>query len=96
MSAELNHTIIPVRDPPASARFLAGILGLPVDPPLAHVAPVTLINGVKDAGITYYADPAGRQAGQVCTSDSGRRGACFRDPDGHLMEIIARTAKEQA
>ncbi|WP_217167790.1 VOC family protein [Streptomyces sp. AC512_CC834] len=44
---ELNHTIVPARDPQASARFLAGILGLSVGPPLAHFTPVTLANHVS-------------------------------------------------
>ena len=119
MAIELNHTIVPARDPKASAAFLAGILGLPVDPPASHFTPVTLANGVtldydhsdhvdthhyafqvsdeefeaafgriKDAGLPYYADPACRQAGQVYTSKNGRRGTYFRDPDGHLMEIL--------
>ena len=47
MTVELNHTIVPARDPQASARFLAGILGLDVDPPLAHFTPVTLANKVS-------------------------------------------------
>ncbi|MGH3157301.1 MAG: VOC family protein [Streptosporangiaceae bacterium] len=119
MPAELNHTIVPARDPQASAQFLAGILGLAVDPPVAHFTPVTLANGVsldfdrydrvdehhyafqlseeefeaafgriKDSGITYYADPGCRQPGQVYTSGNGRRGTYFKDPDGHLMEIL--------
>ena len=119
MAIELNHTIVPARDPKASARFLAGILGLEVGPPVSHFTPVTLDNQVtldydhadeviphhyafavsgaefeaafgriRDAGITYYADPACRQAGQVYTSKSGNRGTYFRDPDGHLMEIL--------
>ena len=46
MSIELNHTIVPAHDPLASAQFLAGILGLPVDPPLSHFTPVTLANRV--------------------------------------------------
>jgi len=33
MTIELNHTIVPARDPLASAQFLAAILGLEVDPP---------------------------------------------------------------
>jgi catechol 2,3-dioxygenase-like lactoylglutathione lyase family enzyme len=119
MAIELNHTIVPARDPEASAEFLAGILGLQVGPPVAHFTPVTLANGVtldydhydrvdehhyafavsaaefeaafgrvKDAGIPYYADPGCRQAGQVYTSTNGNRGVYFRDPDGHLMEIL--------
>jgi len=132
MAIELNHTIVPARDLKASAEFLAGILGLQVGPPVAHLGglrgvvppgkqstPVTLANGVtldydhydrvdehhyafavsaaefeaafgrvKDAGIPYYADPGCRQAGQVYTSKHGNRGVYFRDPDGHLMEIL--------
>jgi catechol 2,3-dioxygenase-like lactoylglutathione lyase family enzyme len=127
MSVELNHTIVPARDPKASAKFLADILGLAVDPPVAHFTPVTLTNGVsldfdhydhvdehhyafllgereweaafdriRDAGLPHYADPACRQAGQVYTGGNGRRGTYFRDPDGHLMEIIARAPGEPA
>lgn len=47
MAIELNHTIVRARDPKVSAQFLAGILGLPVDPPLSHFTPVTLSNGVS-------------------------------------------------
>lgn len=121
MTAQLNHTIVPSRDPQASAQFLAGILGLSVDPPLAHFTPVTLGNGVsldydraedfeshhyafmvsepefdaalariQDGGITHYGDPACREIGQVYESKrtEGQRGTYFRDPDGHLMEIL--------
>jgi catechol 2,3-dioxygenase-like lactoylglutathione lyase family enzyme len=47
MAVELNHTIVPARDPQASAQFLADILGLSVDPPVAHFTPVTLANAVS-------------------------------------------------
>ena len=47
---------------------------------------------IRDAGISYYADPACRQAGQVYTSKNGNRGTYFRDPDGHLMEILTVAA----
>ena len=127
MAIELNHTIVPARDPKASAQFLAGILGLQVGPPVAHFTPVTLANGVtldydhddhvaehhyafavsaaefeaafgrvKDAGIPYYADPGCRQAGQVYASKHGNRGVYFRDPDGHLMEILTPTEGKPA
>ena len=43
---ELNHTIVPASDPLASARFLAGILGIEVSPPVAHFTPVMLGNHV--------------------------------------------------
>ena len=117
--AELNHTIVPARDPGASAQFLADILDLPVDPPVAQFTPVSLANRVtldyletesfranhyaflvseeefdaafariQDAGVTYFADPACRKPGEVYTSGGTRRGAYFRDPGGHLMEIL--------
>ncbi|MEU9204896.1 VOC family protein [Streptomyces sp. NPDC048332] len=121
MTVELNHTIVPARDPQASAQFLADILGLGVDPPLAHFTPVTLANQVsldydqaddfephhyafmvseqefdtalariQHGGITHYGDPACRETGQTYHSKrpEGRRGTYFRDPDGHLMEIL--------
>jgi catechol 2,3-dioxygenase-like lactoylglutathione lyase family enzyme len=119
MPVELNHTIVPATDPEASAQFLAGILGLQVDPPVSHFTPVTLANRVtldydqsdrfdqrhyafmvsgaefeaafariQDAGLTYYADPACRQPGQTYHDRTGNHGVYFRDPDGHLMEII--------
>ena len=127
MAVELDHTIVPAHDPQASAQFLAGILGLPVDPPVAHFTPVTLANGVSldflqrddvnlhhyafqlsadeceaafgrstDRGITDYADPGCRQPGQVYPGQNGRRGTYFRDPDGHLMEILTPVNGETA
>jgi catechol 2,3-dioxygenase-like lactoylglutathione lyase family enzyme len=122
MSVELNHTIVPAHDPKASAQFLADILGLTVDPPVAHFTPITLANRatldydqqddfrshhyaflvsdeefdaafarIQDAGITFFADPACQQAGQIYRSH-GRRGTYFRDPNGHLMEILTPAA----
>ena len=122
MTIELNHTIVPARDPEASAGFLAGILGLPVDPPVAHFTPVTLANHVTldydqhdepeshhyaflvsdeefdaafdritERGVSFYADPACRQAGQIYRK-RGCQGTYFRDPDGHLMEILTPDA----
>src|SRR3989442_9643447 len=121
MAVELNHPIAPAGDPQASAQFLAEILGLPVDPPVAHFTPVTLANQVsldydqlddfephhyafmvseqefdaavariQDRGITYYGDPACQEEGQIYRSKryGGRRGIYFRDPNGHLMEIL--------
>jgi catechol 2,3-dioxygenase-like lactoylglutathione lyase family enzyme len=126
MPIELNHTIVAARDPQASAQFLAGILGLQVDPPLSHFTPVTVANHVtldydqsldtiqpchyaflasddefdaafariRDAGIDFFADPACRKAGQTYHRDSdGGRGVYFRDPDGHLMEILTGPAR---
>ncbi|HTX28347.1 MAG TPA: hypothetical protein VME19_15160 [Streptosporangiaceae bacterium] len=45
MTVELNRTIAPAYDPRAPAQFLAGILGLAVDPPLAHFTRVTPPHG---------------------------------------------------
>ena len=46
MAIELNHTIVPARDPQASARFLADVLGVEVGAPVSHFTPVTLDNHV--------------------------------------------------
>ncbi|GAA1976785.1 VOC family protein [Catenulispora subtropica] len=127
MSVELNHTIVPAHDPQASAQFLADILGLRVEPPLAHFTPVALANGVsldydradefephhyafmvgeqefdaalariQQSGITHYGDPACREIGELYHSRYviGRRGTYFRDPNGHLMEILTRGGAE--
>ncbi len=122
MTVELNHTIVPARDPEASARFLADILGLDIDPPVARFTPVTLANRatldylqresfdahhyaflvseedfdvvfgrIRGGGITFYADPGCQQPGQIYRSH-GRRGTYFRDPNGHLMEILTPAA----
>ncbi|HSV65511.1 MAG TPA: VOC family protein [Mycobacteriales bacterium] len=44
---------------------------------------------IEQAGITYYADPGHRAAGQVNHHDGGR-GTYFEDPNGHNLEIITR------
>jgi catechol 2,3-dioxygenase-like lactoylglutathione lyase family enzyme len=46
MTVELDHIIIPARDRQASARFLAGILGLSAGPPLGPFVPLRVGNGV--------------------------------------------------
>ena len=46
MPVELNHTIIPVADKWASARFLAAILGLAAGPEWGIFVPIRLANGV--------------------------------------------------
>jgi catechol 2,3-dioxygenase-like lactoylglutathione lyase family enzyme len=122
MSIELNHTIVPAHDPTVSAQFLARVLGLTVDPPVAHFTPVTLANSVtldfdqhdnfeshhyaflvsdeefdaafariQNGGVPFYADPACQRAGQIYRGH-GHRGTYFRDPDGHLMEILTPAA----
>jgi catechol 2,3-dioxygenase-like lactoylglutathione lyase family enzyme len=54
MSIHLNHTIVHATDRKRSAEFLAGLLGLDVQPQLGPFLPVTLANDVTldfaDAG----------------------------------------------
>lgn len=42
---------------------------------------------IERAGITYFADPHGRQPGEI-NRNHGGRGLYFMDPSGHGMEII--------
>jgi catechol 2,3-dioxygenase-like lactoylglutathione lyase family enzyme len=51
---------------------------------------------IQQADIAYYADPACREEGQTYTGKNGNRGTYFRDPNGHLMEILTRAPAEQA
>ncbi|GIH76348.1 VOC family protein [Planobispora longispora] len=44
---------------------------------------------IREAGITYYADPGHRQEGRINRNDGGR-GLYFEDPDRHNLEIITR------
>ncbi len=46
MPAELNHTIVHASDKRASAEFLAGILGVPMQPAWGPFLPVTVANRV--------------------------------------------------
>ncbi|MGK4581480.1 VOC family protein [Kitasatospora sp. HPMI-4] len=42
---------------------------------------------IRQAGITYYADPHRKQPGEINRNDGGR-GLYFMDPAGHGMEIL--------
>lgn len=44
---------------------------------------------IREAGLTYWADPAHRRAGEINTNDGGR-GVYFDDPNGHVLEILTR------
>ncbi len=44
---------------------------------------------LRQAGITYYADPYGKQPGEISRHHGGR-GLYFLGPAGHGMEIITR------
>jgi catechol 2,3-dioxygenase-like lactoylglutathione lyase family enzyme len=42
---------------------------------------------IKERGLTYWADPFHRRAGETNT-EFGGRGVYFEDPDGHNLEIM--------
>jgi extradiol dioxygenase family protein len=44
---------------------------------------------IKQRGLDYWADPAGRRKGEFNRHDGGR-GVYWRDPNGHYLEIITR------
>ncbi|HYX33931.1 MAG TPA: VOC family protein [Oligoflexus sp.] len=44
---------------------------------------------IKQRGVPYWADPAGRRPGEINTNDGGR-GIYFADPSGNYLEIITR------
>jgi catechol 2,3-dioxygenase-like lactoylglutathione lyase family enzyme len=44
---------------------------------------------IKAKGLTYWADPARSQQGQI-NRHFGGRGVYFEDPDGHLLELITK------
>jgi catechol 2,3-dioxygenase-like lactoylglutathione lyase family enzyme len=88
MPIELNHTIVPARDPQASAQFESHHYAFQVSEGEFEA----IFARIQEGGITYYADPACREPGQVYHSPDGRRGTYFRDPDDHLMEILTPPA----
>ncbi|GGV62432.1 cysteine transferase [Streptomyces longisporoflavus] len=44
---------------------------------------------IKDAGLTYWADPHHRTVNEINTNDGGR-GVYWDDPNGHSLEILTR------
>jgi len=44
---------------------------------------------IQDRGLTYWADPSRRRAGEINHNDGGR-GVYWEDPSGHFLEIITR------
>lgn len=44
---------------------------------------------IRGRGLTYWADPFRRREGEINTNDGGR-GLYWKDPSGHLLEIITR------
>ncbi len=119
MTITLNHTIVPVRDKEAAARFFAGIFGLPFEGAGGHFAPVrvndtltldfadaagpiashhcafhvsdvefdAILRRVKAAGLAFGSGPRSLADGKL-NDWSGGRGFYFRDPDGHVLELM--------
>ena len=44
---------------------------------------------IRDGGLPYWADPFDQHPGEINTNDGGR-GVYWKDPDGHVLEIITR------
>ena len=44
---------------------------------------------IRERRVNYWADPGQRRPGEINRHDGGR-GVYFRDPNGHLLEIITR------
>nr|WP_107903717.1 VOC family protein [Streptomyces chartreusis] len=49
----------------------------------------TIFGRIREAGLTYWADPYHRRPGEINHNDGGR-GAYFDDPNGHNLEILTR------
>jgi catechol 2,3-dioxygenase-like lactoylglutathione lyase family enzyme len=66
------------------------------DPALQHYAFLVgeddfeaIFGRVRERGLDYWADPARTKPGEINRHDGGR-GVYFKDPSGHLLEIITR------
>jgi catechol 2,3-dioxygenase-like lactoylglutathione lyase family enzyme len=44
---------------------------------------------IRERGLQYWADPGRTRPGEINRHDGGR-GMYFKDPDGHLLEVITR------
>jgi catechol 2,3-dioxygenase-like lactoylglutathione lyase family enzyme len=120
MPVELNHIIVYAKDKRASARFLADVLGLRLEPDWGGFVPLKTGNGVtldfaesdnvrqqhcaflvseaefdaalermRRVDIRFFAEFDGSGEGEVNYLYGGR-GFYFRDPNGHLFELITR------
>ncbi|MFG2500243.1 VOC family protein [Streptomyces sp. NPDC048441] len=49
----------------------------------------TIFGRIKDAGLTYWADPHHKIVNEINTHDGGR-GVYWDDPNGHILEIITK------
>ncbi|GAA4069127.1 VOC family protein [Streptomyces shaanxiensis] len=49
----------------------------------------TIFGRIREAGLTYWADPFHSRPGEINRNDGGR-GTYFDDPNGHNLEILTR------
>ncbi|MFE1441067.1 VOC family protein [Streptomyces sp. NPDC058739] len=49
----------------------------------------TIFGRIREAGLTYWADPSHSRPGEINHNDGGR-GTYFDDPNGHNLEILTR------
>ena len=100
MAVQLNHVIFRAKDKWASARFLAGILGIEAGPEWGRFVPVRVANGVTlDFADTAEPNPARLDHGFNCRVEPAHQrfnpcamhcdcGAqiCLSQPRGNLRE----------
>ncbi|MFD9001644.1 VOC family protein [Streptomyces sp. NPDC059582] len=55
----------------------------------------TIFARVREAGLTYWADPFRTRPGEINHNDGGR-GTYFDDPNGHRLEILTRPYGSEA
>jgi catechol 2,3-dioxygenase-like lactoylglutathione lyase family enzyme len=48
-----------------------------------------ILGRIRARGLDHWADPFEQQPGEINTHDGGR-GVYWKDPDGHVLEIITR------
>ena len=48
-----------------------------------------ILGRIRARGLPFWADPFERHPGEINTDDDGR-GVYWKDPDGHVLEIITR------
>ena len=121
MTVELNHTIVPARDPEVSARFWERIFGFDYQGQMGHFTQVripsqslsldfdenesfepghfafkvseaefdAIFGRVVAEGLGYGSGPFSADDGKI-NHWNGGRGVYFRDPGGHLLELLTR------
>jgi hypothetical protein len=70
MAVELNHVIFRAKDKWASARFLAGILGIEAGPECGRFVPVRVANGVRYLVRAVRGPAMADQAVRICRGPS--------------------------